>query len=159
MFDVDFFSTTPSRHGLNPQSAVKYSVQACDKAPDYPLNRNDANYLRQSMIEHLRIKDACFNFMVQKQTNPDTMPIEDASVEWPQSESPFISVATITIKAQNFIAHDKMAACEAMTFNPWNALPEHQPLGGINRVRKAIYQQLGDFRTELNQQLSQGAQQ
>lgn len=157
MFEVDFFSTTASRLGLNPQSAVKYSVQACEKAPKYTLDRNDANYLRQSMIEHLRVDDACFNFMVQRQTNPDTMPIEDASVEWSQDESPFITVATITIKAQNFIAHDKMAACEAMTFNPWNGLAEHQPLGGINRVRKAIYQQLGDFRNQLNQELSEGA--
>lgn len=157
MFDVDFFSTTPSRLGLNPQSAVKYSVQACEKSPEYPLNTDDANYLRQSMIEHLRVKDACFNFMVQKQTNPDTMPIEDASVEWSQDESPFVTVATITIKEQNFIAHDKMTACEAMTFNPWNGLVEHKPIGGINRVRKAIYQQLGDFRNQLNQELKAGA--
>ena len=158
MFEVDFFSTTPSRLGHATKTAVKYSVQACEKAPDYPLDRDDANYLRQSMIEHLRVKDACFNFMVQKQTNPDTMPIEDASVEWPTSESPFVTVATITVKAQNFIAHDKMAACEAMTFSPWNGFVDHQPLGGINRVRKAIYEQLGDFRNDLNNELSEGAE-
>ena len=29
--------------------------------------------------------------------------------------------------------------CEAMSFTPWHALKEHRPLGGINRLRKAVY--------------------
>ncbi len=26
-----------------------------------------------------------------------------------------------------------------MAFSPWNALAEHRPLGGINRLRQAVY--------------------
>jgi hypothetical protein len=29
--------------------------------------------------------------------------------------------------------------CEAMAFSPWNALAEHRPMGGINRLRRAVY--------------------
>jgi hypothetical protein len=29
--------------------------------------------------------------------------------------------------------------CEAMAFSPWNALAEHRPMGGINRLRQAVY--------------------
>jgi catalase len=155
LFGIDYFSTTPSRHGDAQDRAVKYSVQPCAAEPDYALNRDDENYLRQGMLEHLRQEPGCFNFMVQLQTDPDTMPIEDASVEWPTSESPFVSVAQITINNQNFIDEQAMQRCEQQTFNPWTGIEAHKPLGSINRVRKAIYQQLGEFRNELNQQLKQ----
>ena len=26
-----------------------------------------------------------------------------------------------------------------MVFNPWNCLPEHRPLGSVNRMRLAVY--------------------
>ena len=29
--------------------------------------------------------------------------------------------------------------CETMAFSPWNALAEHRPMGGINRMRQAVY--------------------
>ncbi|WP_157088805.1 hypothetical protein [Bradyrhizobium jicamae] len=28
---------------------------------------------------------------------------------------------------------------EHMVFNPWNCLPEHGPLGSVNRMRLAVY--------------------
>ncbi|MEK1942330.1 MAG: hypothetical protein AAAB16_18325, partial [Pseudomonas sp.] len=38
------------------------------------------------------------------------------------------------------------------SFNPWHALPEHRPLGGINRLRKAVYEAVSAYRHERNQQ-------
>jgi hypothetical protein len=29
--------------------------------------------------------------------------------------------------------------CEHMTFNPWNCLEQHRPLGSINRMQLAVY--------------------
>ena len=29
--------------------------------------------------------------------------------------------------------------CEALVFTPWHCLADHQPLGSINRLRKAVY--------------------
>lgn len=151
LFNKRFFSATPSRLGLNTTSAVKYSVQPCEQTEVLDIDRNHQDFLRHTMVKHLAEQPACFNFMVQTQTNPDTMPVEDASIEWPQSQSPYVTVATITIPNQTFNTASHLSQCEQMTFNPWNGLQEHQPLGGINRVRKLIYQQLGKYRQQHNQ--------
>lgn len=26
-----------------------------------------------------------------------------------------------------------------LSFNPWHALPEHKPLGAVNRIRRVVY--------------------
>ena len=39
-----------------------------------------------------------------------------------------------------------MALAEKIAFNPWNCLQAHQPLGGMNRARKAIYTELAKLR-------------
>ena len=33
----------------------------------------------------------------------------------------------------------------------WHALPEHRPIGGINRLRKAVYEAVSIYRLERNQ--------
>ena len=40
------------------------------------------------------------------------------------------------------------ASCERMSFNPWNALPDHRPLGDFNRARREIYRAMAAFRLE-----------
>jgi len=44
-----------------------------------------------------------------------------------------------------------MQFCENLTYTPWHALPEHRPLGGINRVRRAVYESLAELRHTLNE--------
>ena len=36
-------------------------------------------------------------------------------------------------KAQGFLAQNQLYDCEHMVFNLWNCLPEHRPLGSVNR--------------------------
>ena len=69
---------------------------------------------------------------------------------WPEDASPYRKVAKLRIAPQAFDSEPQMRACEAMRFNPWNALEAHRPLGGINRVRKNLYEDLGRFRTAEN---------
>jgi len=64
------------------------------------------------------------------------MPVEDPTVRW---ESKPVPVATITIRPQTFDTAARRAECEKSSFDPWHALAEHRPLGGINRARKAVY--------------------
>jgi hypothetical protein len=40
--------------------------------------------------------------------------------------------------------------CENVSFNPWNAPDEHKPLGSINRVRKALYDEISYYRLRRN---------
>ena len=74
------------------------------------------------------------------------MPIEDASVEWDVDDSPFVQVATLRIPPQDFATPGQMAWCEAIAFNPWFCLPEHRPLGNMNRARRRIYTELSKAR-------------
>jgi hypothetical protein len=36
--------------------------------------------------------------------------------------------------------------CERAVFSPWHCLPEHQPVGSINRLRKEVYLASKDHR-------------
>ena len=91
---------------------------------------------------YLRTREAVFEFRVQPQTDPVAMPVEDMSVEWDEGVSKPIPVATLTIGVQDLDSPEGRALaeeCEAMAFSPWNALAEHRPMGGINRLRQAVY--------------------
>ena len=148
-FAIQYWSTTPYRFGHEPHTAVKYSVLPCaDSIPELNTSKHE-NFLGDAMREHLDRGAACFEFMVQFQHDPVSMPIEDAAVVWDEARAPFITLARIHIEAgASPEANDN--DCEAMTFNPWQSLAEHRPLGGINRTRRAIYAEIGEFRQREN---------
>jgi len=150
-FDIRYWSTTPSQLGENESVAVKYSVQPTSGYQSEMPDSLSKNYLSEAMQAHLKQGPACFDFMVQLQTDPSSMPIEDASVIWDEDVSPFIKVASITINYQNFRDEQAMCGCERMSFNPWQCLSEHTPLGGINRVRKRVYSEITSYRAQQNQ--------
>ena len=43
-----------------------------------------------------------------------------------------------------------MQFCENLSFNPWRTLPEHRPLGSINRARLQVYPAISRFRHRKN---------
>lgn len=145
-FDIRFWSTTAYRLGTEHQ-AVKYSVKPCSDYQSPEPKGYSENYLRSAMQRHLSNTDVCFDFMVQKQLDPIDMPIEDATVEWDEDASPFVPVARLTIEKQGFLGTEKLEQCESASFNPWQALVEHKPLGRINYVRKLVYEKMAAFRT------------
>jgi hypothetical protein len=87
---------------------------------------------------------------VQFQTDPHKMPIENASVVWPERYSPFRKVATIHIPAQQFDSPEQMSFDRNLSFNPWHCIADHRPLGNQNRARRRIYFRLSKFRQEMN---------
>lgn len=144
---IRYFSTTPYLFG---STAVKYSaIPHIVKADALPDNPSD-DYLRLAMVNQLKGGEALFDFAVQLQTDADTMPIEDPGHEWQESVSPFRKVATIRILQQEFDSEKQNKFGENLSFTPWHALPEHRPLGGINRARKVIYRAISVFRHEYN---------
>jgi hypothetical protein len=54
-------------------------------------------------------------------------------------DTDFVRVATIVIPPQDFTMAEQMDFCENLSFTPWHSLPEHEPLGAINLVRKPVY--------------------
>jgi hypothetical protein len=45
---------------------------------------------------------------------------------------------------------DQLKFCEDASFNPWHSLPDHQPLGGINRARRGAYETSVAERRRIN---------
>jgi hypothetical protein len=124
--------------------AVKYSAvsyQADRTAPpDHPEDLPD-DYLTQALARDLSTQEAVFDFKVQLQTDPVEMPVEDVSAEWDEYKSPPVTMATLRIPSQTVdVSGDLATRCESMSFNPWHALAEHRPMGGMNRLRKVVYQ-------------------
>jgi catalase len=150
LLEIPYWSATPYQLG---KYAIKFSVvpQIIGRRfkPENVSDRN--NYLREAMTQHLANRDAYFDFKIQLQTNARTMPIEDPTVEWSEKESPSIQVATIKIPAQNFNTECRKQFDEQQSFSPWHTLPEHRPLGGVNRARKRIYGELAKLRNNANQ--------
>ena len=72
-------------------------------------------YLRQTMAKTLARQDVEFDFMVQVQTDPHRMPIENAGVRWPEKLSPFVPVATLRILHQEFDTPERSSPSRAIS--------------------------------------------
>jgi hypothetical protein len=109
------------------------------------------NALRDATTEFFARESGEWEVRVQLCTNLDTMPIEDASVAWPEDESPYVAVARILVKRQPAWTEARSVAIDgALAFSPWHGLAAHRPLGGIMRVRKAAYEMSASFRASHN---------
>lgn len=94
---------------------------------------------------------AVWELRTQLGTNLDQTPVEDASVEWPENATPYRTVATITVEAQDtYSPKRRVFADDELSFNPWHCLVEHQPLGSIQRVRRPVYADSVGDRGHLN---------
>ena len=144
--DSRYWSTTPYLFG---DTEMKFSARHCGPASPF-IETTSPDFLRENMQKHLAESEACFDFLVQLRKLPTEMPIEDPTIEWSEKDAPFIPVARITIPAQAFTSPEQLAFCENLSFTPWHAIPEHRPLGGINRVRKTVYDTISRVRHELN---------
>ncbi|PKL44108.1 MAG: hypothetical protein CVV42_19575 [Candidatus Riflebacteria bacterium HGW-Riflebacteria-2] len=130
--------------GATGGQAVKYSLvpSVAEVTPLGDSGSMPDDYLSHALAHQLRSREAIFEFRVQPQTDPVAMPVEDTSVNWDEEVSKPVPVATLTIGMQDVTSAEGQALaeeCEEMAFSPWNALAEHRPMGGINRLRRAVY--------------------
>jgi hypothetical protein len=149
--EIAYWSATPYALGTR---AVKYSARPRDRPPVVP-ERSDLtspDRLRAAMAAHLDRAEAQFDFLIQVQTplGNKAMPVEDASIAWSEHSAPFRRVATVVIPLQTFDTPAQMTFCENLSYTPWHSLPEHRPLGGINRARRVVYQVLSTVRHSCN---------
>jgi hypothetical protein len=142
--EIPYWSTTPYLFGAG--RAVKYIARPASTQTTRVPSPVTRSYLSERLAAHLARQDAVFDFLVQFQTDGRKMPVEDASVEWRERDSPYRRVAQVRIPMQALGGAGGTAACEEMSFNPWHALPDHRPLGGFNRARRDIYRAMAEFR-------------
>ncbi|MGJ0484642.1 MAG: catalase family protein [Methylomicrobium sp.] len=144
---ISYFSATPFLFG--PDRVMKFSARPHIEMPPTPVPQPSAdNYLRNSIIESLKGNEPIiFDFLVQVRNDVSETDIEDATTIWDEKIHPFVKVATITIPSPQEVDNaETIARCEHLAFTPWHALPEHQPIGGINRLRKTIYEASAEYR-------------
>jgi hypothetical protein len=150
-FEAPYFSCVPYLLGAG--QAMQYSFWPVTKRktpiPRLPLRPPD-DYLRMAMVEALDRGDVEMEMRVQLQTEPHLMPIENASVYWPERLSPRIPVATLHIPKQRFASPEQLAFAKRLSYNPWHCIAEHRPLGNQSRARKRMYYELSKFRHDMN---------
>jgi Dyp-type peroxidase family len=142
--EIPYFSAVPYLLGAR---AVKYHLRPSSPERTPIPKAPPRDYLRDAMRTRLTPGSApvLFDFMVQVQTNEEDMPVEDPTVSWPENRSHFVKVATLEIPAQSFDEENRELG-ENLSFNPWRCLPQHRPLGGMNRARRQVYRALSSFR-------------
>lgn len=143
-----YFSMAPIRFG---KYVAKYRAKPAGDRLDSYLDLvkrlgTQADAMRLALEETLRMQEVLFEFQVQLRTSEQTMPIEDASVEWPEGESPYRTVAHLLLPRQEITLLLQQDANKNLSFNVWHALAAHRPLGGINRVRRWVYAISSDWR-------------
>jgi hypothetical protein len=138
---------------LGEGQAMMYSVYPRSKVYNYiprlPLRPPD-NYLRDNMVRTLTEQDVEFDLMLQLQTDPFRMPIENNAVRWPERLSPFVPAARLHIPRQKFDFPAQLAFAKNLSYNPWHCLPEHRPLGNQSRARYRMYSELSRLRQRVN---------
>ncbi len=147
--DNSYFSAAPFLFGEG--RAMKFCAVPVNPATGAPGDVNDPDYLRTAMRQRMteaKGKDICLDFKIQVRTAAqlagriDTE-IEDVCTLW---EDPFVTVARIAIPAQVFDAPERQEFCEKLVYTPWHGLEAHQPIGGINRLRKKVYEASANHR-------------
>ncbi|GAA5502716.1 hypothetical protein Dxin01_02460 [Deinococcus xinjiangensis] len=108
---------------------------------------------RDALVEFFREHGAEYQLRAQLCTDLEKMPVEDGSVVWDEALSPQQPIARIVIPKQDAYSPERRVySDDKLSFNPWHALPEHQPLGSIMRVRIKAYEKSTSFRHSMNVQ-------
>lgn len=153
--DNDYFGAAAFLFGDG--AAMRISAKPRSPVMGDSQSMTDEDYMRAALRERLAAgaQIVVFDFQVQVRTATeladkiDTQ-IEDACVEWDETAHPFETIATITIPPQEFDTAEQRAACEDLFFTPWHGIAEHRPLGGINRLRRAVYEASSMYRRGAN---------
>ena len=144
---IRYFSCTPYTFD---EQAVKYCVTPVLGTSDFIPPDPADDFLRLAMKRQLSSAPAEFVFSIQRQANPRSMPIEDASVCWDERASPFVPVATLRIPRQDFDTPERDLQGENLRFSPWHCLEVHRPVGSINRARRLVYHSISELRRRAN---------
>jgi hypothetical protein len=119
---------------------------------DAPLDVNGKpEGLRRAVIDYFANNDAEWELRVQLCTDLEKMPVEDASVPWPEDLSPYVPVARILAPPQaGWSEALSRAIDDRMSFSPWHGVAAHRPIGSVMRIRKAAYEMSSAFRAKHN---------
>lgn len=163
---LDFFGHAPLHpvaESYHSQAAIRYGdyvakVALFPVAPEQVAlsgetldPASDPDVFRNATVDYFRKHGATFEFRVQLCTDLEAMPVEDASKQWSESDSPYVTVATLTLPPQEALSPARLQYVEeVLSFRPAHALKLHQPLGSLMRARLQVYTALSAYRHHHN---------
>jgi hypothetical protein len=145
-----YFSQTPYLYG---QYMAKLSLAPVAPellALDGASIKTEDDAQRHAIGSHFASQGGEWELRVQLNVDVEKMPIEDASVEWPQELSPFIAVARVRLAPQTSWDASLEKLEDEIAYDQWNCLVEHRPLGSVNRARRQVMATSREFRSEFN---------
>ncbi|MBX7116995.1 MAG: catalase [Myxococcaceae bacterium] len=133
-----FFSALPIRFG---PYAVKYAFVPRQEAGAAVAHTGD-DFYRADLVKRLAAGPLLYDLKVQPFVDEKRTPIENAAIEWRESDSAYLKVAELYLPQQDIASAEGGALAErveAASFDPWHALEEHRPLGAMMRARGVAY--------------------
>jgi hypothetical protein len=104
-----------------------------------------------TLVDELQARAFDFDLQVQLCTDLDAMPVNDVTVEWPETLSPFVTVGRVHLLRQDISRPENVEQGDALAFNQWRVTADHRPLGEIMELRR-IYSASAKVRRTLNHQ-------
>ncbi len=164
---LDFFGSSrihPLAEAYYSQAAIRYGTYIAKLAvvPVAPAQKElaennvevdgdkDPNALRTATVSYLRDNDAEFDVRVQLCMDLDQMPVEDASVDWDQEKSPYLTVAKLRIPKQDAYSPARQQYVDSLSFSVAHCLEAHRPLGSLMRARLVAYPAMAELRRQGN---------
>lgn len=133
---------TETFHSAAPIACGPYAVKVRLLPASTEVVHRDSPDRSGDMRERLAKGPLSFDLQLLFYVNEQDTPIEDASKEWVDTVAPTVTVARLTLAAQDPESPTGRALAEAVeeaAFDPWKALSAHRPLGDVMRARKVVY--------------------
>jgi catalase len=120
---------------LGPDRAMKFNVTpVAGVAAGSVTEILGADHLREDLLRRLGDGPVRFSLNVQLEVSPEVTPIEDALIEWDESQSPSMAVADLEL-TRELAGMD----ADALRFTPAHFIAAHRPLGNMARGRIFAY--------------------
>ena len=144
-----YFTQVPLRYGAYMAKLSIAPASAALKAlTDQKVDLKDKpDGLRGAVVDFFATQGGEWEIKAQLCTDLEEMPIEDASVAWPEDRSPYVTVARLTCEPQPAWTQARSQVVDdGLSFSPWHGITDHQPLGSVMRTRRRVYEASVAFR-------------
>jgi hypothetical protein len=131
-----FYTAAPHRWG---NTAAKLALVPTAGGPARGAGKN---MLRDDLVARLKDGPIVYSLRAQMFVDDKTTPIELADVVWPESKTPYVEIATLTLHRQDVLSprgQEIEALVDKVSFDPWHSIAEHRPMGGVMRSRRPTY--------------------
>ena len=149
----NYWTMAAVRHGdYIAKVRVAATAENAGKVVHHQVDLNSAeDVFGPVLADELKAHAFDFDLQVQLCTDLAATPVNDATREWPEKLSPFVTVGRVRIPRQDIAGSLSSDAADALAFNQWRVTADHRPMGEIMDVRR-VYTTSAKVRRALNHQ-------